>query len=100
MLRKIRPSGNPRFLPDEQEETEATQLLMQKLQSPFPRFPPVHFRPWQQALKDAVRDPRELCRILALPTEFEAPAIRAARLFPLFAPRSYLDRVERGNPRD
>ena len=47
-----------------------------------------------------MRDPRELRRILELPTEFEAPAIRAARLFPLFAPRCYLDRIERGNARD
>ena len=87
----------------EQEQTEETEFVMQKMQnrySPFSPFPPVQFRSWQQAMKEAVRDPRELCRVLELPAEFEAPAIRAARLFPLFAPRSYLDRIERGNPRD
>ena len=38
--------------------------------------------------------------MLELPAELEGPAIRAARLFPLFAPRSYVARIERGNPRD
>jgi EF-P beta-lysylation protein EpmB len=51
-------------------------------------------------MKQAVRDPRELCRMLDLPAELEEPAIRAARLFPLFAPRSYVARIERGNLRD
>ena len=51
-------------------------------------------------MKQAVRDPRELCRILELPAELEGPAVRAARLFPLFAPRSYVARIERGNPDD
>jgi EF-P beta-lysylation protein EpmB len=51
-------------------------------------------------MKQAVRDPRELCRMLELPAELEALAIRAARLFPLFAPRSYVAQIERGNPDD
>jgi EF-P beta-lysylation protein EpmB len=55
---------------------------------------------WHRAMKEAVRDPRELCRLLALPEVFERPAVRAARLFPLFAPRSYIARIERGNPLD
>ena len=55
---------------------------------------------WQQAMKTAVRDPRTLCRMLELPAEYEPPAIRAARLFPLFAPQSYVSRIERGNPGD
>ncbi|HEV2971523.1 MAG TPA: EF-P beta-lysylation protein EpmB [Pirellulales bacterium] len=55
---------------------------------------------WQNAMKEAVRDPRELCRLLGLPDEFVRPAIRAARLFPLFAPRSYIERIEPGNPHD
>lgn len=55
---------------------------------------------WQQALKDAVRDPRELCRLLQLPPELEAAAVRAARLFPVFAPRGYVARMKPGDPRD
>jgi L-lysine 2,3-aminomutase len=80
----------------EQEETERTEILGP---SPLPLFPPVK-NSWQLAMKQAVRDPRELCRMLELPAELEAPAVRAARLFPLFAPRSYVARIERGNPRD
>lgn len=55
---------------------------------------------WQQELKEAVRDPRELCRLLDLPEEWVPTAEAAARDFPLFAPRPYLARMERGNPRD
>jgi EF-P beta-lysylation protein EpmB len=51
-------------------------------------------------MKEAVRDPRELCRLLALPAEFEAGAIRSAASFPLFAPRSYVARMRRGDIRD
>jgi EF-P beta-lysylation protein EpmB len=55
---------------------------------------------WQHALKDAIRDPRELCRLLRLPAEFEAAACEAARLFPLFAPRGFIARMQPGNPHD
>ncbi|HEX3999346.1 MAG TPA: EF-P beta-lysylation protein EpmB [Pirellulales bacterium] len=55
---------------------------------------------WQRELKDAVRDPRDLCRLLNLPAECEAAAIRAAGEFPLFAPRPFVDQIERGNPAD
>jgi EF-P beta-lysylation protein EpmB len=55
---------------------------------------------WQQILKDAVRDPRELCRLLRLPPEYEAGAVRAATLFPVFAPRGYIARMRPGHPRD
>jgi L-lysine 2,3-aminomutase len=55
---------------------------------------------WQQVLKAAVRDPRQLCRLLELPAELEEPAIRAARQFGLFVPGPYLDRIRRGDPGD
>jgi EF-P beta-lysylation protein EpmB len=55
---------------------------------------------WQQELKEAIRDPRQLCRLLELPAELEAAAERAAVQFPLFAPRPFLAQIERGNPRD
>jgi L-lysine 2,3-aminomutase len=47
-----------------------------------------------------VRDPRQLCELLDLPAELVPAAIRAAEQFPLFVPRPYLNRMERGNPRD
>lgn len=55
---------------------------------------------WQQGLATAVRDPDELIERLELGEEWREPARRAARLFPLLVPRSFLDRMERGNPRD
>ncbi|HEX7447867.1 MAG TPA: KamA family radical SAM protein, partial [Pirellulales bacterium] len=55
---------------------------------------------WQRLLKEAVRDPLELCRILELPPRYEAAASRAARGFPVFAPRGYIDLMRRGDPGD
>ena len=55
---------------------------------------------WQQVLREAVRDPRELCRLLQLPSEWEAAAIRAARMFPVFAPRGFIARMRTGDPGD
>jgi EF-P beta-lysylation protein EpmB len=54
---------------------------------------------WQQALKHAVRDSRELCRLLSLP-ELEPQAQRAAAIFPLFAPRGFIARMRSGDPHD
>ncbi len=51
---------------------------------------------WQQAMKTAIRDPKELCRRLKLPPEVEPIARRAAGQFGLFVPLSYLDRIEPG----
>jgi EF-P beta-lysylation protein EpmB len=69
-------------------------------QNPISPFPPVQITPWQRAMKEAVREPRELCRLLGLPAEVEEAAVRAARLFPLFAPRDFVVRMERSNPDD
>lgn len=55
---------------------------------------------WQQALKDAVRDPVELCRLVGLPAEYEEAARRAAHSFPVFAPRGWVARIRFGNPHD
>lgn len=55
---------------------------------------------WQQELRGAVREPEELCELLELPPEIAAEARRAARDFPLFAPRPYLNQIEHGNPHD
>ena len=64
--------------------------------SPPPRPPPG----WQQALQDAVSDPAELLGLLRLGPEWLDPARAAARRFPLRAPRGFVDRMRRGNPRD
>jgi EF-P beta-lysylation protein EpmB len=56
--------------------------------------------PWQQLLKDAIRDPVELCRMLQLPDRYVAAAEAAASDFPLFAPRGYVSRIRPGDPGD
>lgn len=55
---------------------------------------------WQQVLADAITDPAELCAILELDPDLIAPAMHAARGFPLRVPRSYVARMRRGDPRD
>ncbi|HEX4130446.1 MAG TPA: EF-P beta-lysylation protein EpmB [Pirellulales bacterium] len=55
---------------------------------------------WRDAMKRAVREPRELCRLLGLGPEVEAVAVLAAADFPVFAPRGFIDRMRRGDPHD
>lgn len=55
---------------------------------------------WQQALANAVTDPRELLKILDLPAEWLPGALAAARVFPLRVPRGFVDRMQRGDPHD
>lgn len=55
---------------------------------------------WQQAIRNAVRDPRELGRLLCLPSHHVEAAIGGSRDFPLFVPRGYLARMRRGDPND
>jgi EF-P beta-lysylation protein EpmB len=55
---------------------------------------------WHRALAEAIRDPDDLVDRLKLPDEFREPARIAARLFPLLAPRSYVDRMCPGDPHD
>lgn len=55
---------------------------------------------WQQAMRHAVREPAELCRLLKLPGELAAQAARAMGDFPLFVPRGYLSRMRPGDPTD
>lgn len=55
---------------------------------------------WRQALRSAVRDPAELCRLLELPATLIPAARRAAEKFGLFAPRGYIARMRSGDPHD
>ncbi len=48
----------------------------------------------------AVREPADLIERLGLPPECTEPARRAAQLFPLRVPESYLRRMQQGNPSD
>lgn len=57
-------------------------------------------RPWRRTLREAVRDPAELCRLLELPSTWAEPARRAAETFGLFVPRGFLARMTPGDPFD
>jgi EF-P beta-lysylation protein EpmB len=65
-----------------------------------PRFAVPRYASWQEALKDAVRDPDELCRLLDLPPDTARAARLAARQFPLFAPRGFVARMRPGDAND
>lgn len=51
-------------------------------------------------MKDAVRDPAELCRLLDLPENLVKDASGAAQQFPLFVPRGFIARMKPGDPAD
>ncbi|HWA99935.1 MAG TPA: EF-P beta-lysylation protein EpmB [Pirellulales bacterium] len=55
---------------------------------------------WQQAMKQAVRDPAELCDLLGLDADFAAAARMATSGFPLFVPRGFIARMRPGDPHD
>jgi L-lysine 2,3-aminomutase len=51
-------------------------------------------------MKDAVRDPNELCELLDLSPEWASAARAASSAFPLFVPRGYVARMRMGDPHD
>ena len=59
-----------------------------------------HREPWQQELVEAIRDPATLLRELGLPLSLLSDAESAARSFQLMVTRSFLERMEPGNPGD
>src|SRR6478735_11412410 len=65
-----------------------------------PRFAGPRYASWQAAMKDAVRDVDELCRLLELPADFASAAKGAMQQFRLFVPRGFLGRMRPGDPAD
>ena len=55
---------------------------------------------WHRSLAEAVRDPDQLVDLLKLPDDYRKQARKAAELFPLMVPHSFLDRMQQGNPQD
>lgn len=55
---------------------------------------------WQQSLVDLITNPEELITLLNLDSSLLPAARAAARVFPLRVPRSFVARMERGNPDD
>jgi L-lysine 2,3-aminomutase len=68
-----------------------------------PTWAPPRYGSWQEAVRDAIRDPGELCRVLELPDEIAAAAREASSASPgfsLFAPRGFVARMRPGDPND
>jgi len=55
---------------------------------------------WRTLLRDAVRDPAELARLLDLPADALAAAAHAGARFPLLVPRGFVARMRKGDPDD
>jgi EF-P beta-lysylation protein EpmB len=62
--------------------------------------PPVGAAGWQLALKTAIRDPAELCRVLQLPATYRVAAERSSATFGLLVPRGYVARMRPADPHD
>src|SRR5215207_8066352 len=65
-----------------------------------PRFVGPRYASWQEAMKDAVRDVDELCRLLDLPEELASGAKDSSRQFRLFVPRGFVTRMRIGDSAD
>lgn len=55
---------------------------------------------WQDALSDLITDPKELLELVELDASYLDKAYRAAKLFPLRATRSYVQRMRKGDCSD
>lgn len=55
---------------------------------------------WQNALIDAVTDPKELLELLDIDRKFLPAAQAAANIFALKVPRGFVNRIEKGNIND
>lgn len=68
-----------------------------------PTWAPPRYASWQAAVRDAIRKPAELCRILELPHDAADAARRvcaASPGFSLFAPRGFVARMRPGDAND
>lgn len=55
---------------------------------------------WSRELREAIRNPYDLCRELGLSTNFSDHNISVNSSFQLLVPRPFLNRMEYGNPKD
>jgi EF-P beta-lysylation protein EpmB len=55
---------------------------------------------WQQALREAIRTPAELCEALGLDPEAVTAFQPSAREFSMLVPRSFASRMRKGDPQD
>ena len=68
-----------------------------------PTWTPPRYATWQEAVRDAIREPGELCQVLGLPDDLAESARQAEaanRNFSLFAPRGFVARMRPGDTDD
>jgi EF-P beta-lysylation protein EpmB len=68
-----------------------------------PTWGPPRYASWQEAVRHAIRDPAELCRVLDLPeaaAEAAQTALAESHGFQLFAPRGFVARMRQGDAND
>jgi len=75
-------------------------ILTTDKRSVRPALPAFVEHSWQQELRQAIRDPAELCRRLSLESTWAVEAVDGSRQFPLFVPPAYLERICPGDPAD
>ena len=68
--------------------------------TPFCQSTETDLPAWQTALSQAIREPAELLQYLDLPKSLLKGAIAGNDAFVLRAPKSYCQRIEKGNPND
>ena len=68
--------------------------------APLPLQPSPATQRWQQAWRDAIRDPRELLSVLGLGDAVASISDAAAAQFPLRVPRGFVARMRHGDPAD
>jgi L-lysine 2,3-aminomutase len=79
--------------------TEKSQAVRATSQAGWERSDPRENN-WSEALRTAVRDPRQLLKSLGLTLDLLPAAERSAQAFGLFAPLGYVARMRQGDPRD
>lgn len=89
--------ASPLFIPANQRELS---ILTTSKSAVRARSAPL--AAWQEELRRAIRDPRQLCEALRLPPEkhLTSPTEAGDAGFPVFVPPSFLRRIEPANPRD
>jgi EF-P beta-lysylation protein EpmB len=75
-------------------------ILSTPLPAVRPRLTVPRYDSWQLAMKDAIRDGEELCRVLGLPLTLAAAGRKASRRFSLFVPRGFAARIRPGDAAD
>jgi len=75
------------------------QMSLAQIEPPRPADSTLH-GDWRTILARAIRNPRELCRRLALPEALAAEAADSTAGFRVLVPEPYLARMRRGDPTD